>query len=225
MFKNSIFQILFLNFIMTVSFLSATDLELHDIKDMAVSLQGTKLISSFEGFKSTSYTCGGNKPTIGFGHVIQEWEKNEFLNGISLEKGQELLKNDIQNFFIPIVKKIVKVPLNQNEFDTLISFTYNLGATNLANSTLLKYLNNNQREEASLQFGLWRNVGGKYSQGLFKRRISEMLIFRGNNKIPEGLKNISTKDGNLMKVYSELNEKLKNEIQSIFVSYEKEWRN
>ncbi len=75
------------------------------------------------------------------------------------------------------VNDYVKVPLTQNEFDALVSFTYNLGAGNLLSSTLLKKLNAGDKAGAANQFDVWNKAGGKVLQGLVTRRAAEKDLF------------------------------------------------
>jgi GH24 family phage-related lysozyme (muramidase) len=69
------------------------------------------------------------------------------------------------------------VPLTQNRFDALISFTYNLGGSALASSTLLKKLNAKDYKGAAAEFPKWNKAGGKVVSGLTKRRDAEMELF------------------------------------------------
>lgn len=72
---------------------------------------------------------------------------------------------------------MVEVPLNQNQFDALASFTYNLGETNLSSSTLLKKLNAKDYTGASNEFLKWNRAGGKVLNGLVRRREAERNLF------------------------------------------------
>jgi lysozyme len=75
------------------------------------------------------------------------------------------------------VSAAVTVPLNDNEFGALTSFTFNLGIGNLKSSTLLKKLNAGDRAGAADEFGKWVNAGGKPLPGLVKRRAAERALF------------------------------------------------
>lgn len=122
---------------------------------------------------------------------------------------------------------IVEIPLSQHEFDALLSFNYNLGSENLGSSTLLRQLNEDRKEEASLQFGLWAKSGGLYLPGLAKRRFAEMLIFRNDEIIPyDELQGITFNKGstNLLERYLNLSSSQKNEIVSIYTNYKSDRR-
>jgi hypothetical protein len=71
----------------------------------------------------------------------------------------------------------VKVPVNQNQFDALVSFAYNCGLTNLSSSTLLELVNKRDFAGASLEFAKWTKGGGKVLGGLVKRREAERKLF------------------------------------------------
>ncbi|MEW3423807.1 lysozyme, partial [Pseudomonas aeruginosa] len=94
----------------------------------------------------------------------------------TVEQAERMLANDIQRFE-PELDKLVKVPLNQSQWDALMSFVYNLGAANLASSTLLKLLNKGDYRGAADQFPRWVNAGGKRLEGLVKRRAAERALF------------------------------------------------
>jgi GH24 family phage-related lysozyme (muramidase) len=75
------------------------------------------------------------------------------------------------------VDRLVTAPLNQNEFDALVSFTFNLGEGNLKKSTLLKYLNQMRYEDAANEFPRWNRAGGQILPGLTRRREAEKRLF------------------------------------------------
>jgi lysozyme len=221
-------KITFFGFTCAVVFLSGAicAAEKFDPQKMSVSDSGVRLIGRFEGFREKTYVCPGGKPTIGFGHVVKPLEAEKYSGVLTEAEGYNLLKADIVAVYEPDIKRLVKVPLTQGQFDALTSFDYNLGAKNLGESTLLKHLNGGAYHEASLQFPLWRNAGGKPLQGLVKRRVAEMFIFRDDDKIPEDLATIPTKNKGetLLTVYQDLPQGLKDEARSIFVAYKANWR-
>ncbi|HDI1575870.1 lysozyme [Acinetobacter baumannii] len=141
------------------------------------SSEGLNLIKGFEGKRLTSYDDGVGVWTIGYGTI-------KYPNGVRVKKGdtcterqaETYLKNDLNRFEVAI-NKLVKVPLSQNQFDALASFTYNLGETNLANSTLLKKLNKGDYQGAADQFLVWNKAGGKVMKGLVRRREAERALF------------------------------------------------
>ena len=101
----------------------------------------------------------------------------------------DVLKSDAPRYERPVNKKVTGVALKQDEFDALVSFVFNAGETNFADSTLLKRINENrfrtgdirQREEAiaaiDQEFGRWVKSGGKTVAGLVKRRKAEANLF------------------------------------------------
>lgn len=192
----------------------------------SLSPAGVQLIARFEGFRGNVYTCPGGKPTIGFGHVIRPGETYEGVT-LSRKEGLDLLNRDVVETYVPDVNRLVTVALSQGQFDALTSFDYNLGAKNLGSSTLLRLLNEGNYEGASCQFPLWRNAGGTPNQGLFKRRVGEMFIFRDSDVIPvDGLKVIPTKKTGetLLDVYQGLPQCLKDEASEIYTTYKAAFR-
>jgi len=138
---------------------------------------GLNLIKGFEGKRLYAYDDGVGVWTIGFGTIKHP-------NGVRVKKGdvctekqaEEYLRNDLVKFEAAI-NKLVKVPLSQNQFDALASFTYNLGESNLSSSTLLKKLNKGDYQGAADQFLAWKKAGGKVLPGLVRRREAERALF------------------------------------------------
>lgn len=86
------------------------------------------------------------------------------------------MQNDLKSFE-QTVNNTVKVPLNQNQFDALVSLAYNIGTNAFSKSTLVKKLNSNDIRGAADQFDLWVNAGGERMQGLVNRRTVEKALF------------------------------------------------
>ena len=146
---------------------------------MQISEKGLNLIKKFEGFSSKPYLCPANVPTIGFGSTYYENGMPVTLDDdpVSEQRATEILKFTTDKIYGSFVNKAVKVKLNQNQFDALVSFAYNLGNGNLQQSTLLKKVNNNDFIGASLEFEKWNKAGGKVLSGLTKRRTAEKELF------------------------------------------------
>ena len=153
-----------------------------DIQGYVTGQQGVELIKSSEGLELEAYPDPGSKGkpiTIGYGTTK--------INGANVLPGQKitaayaetLLKADLKQFENG-VKKYVKVPLSQGEFDALVSFSYNCGLGNLSTSTLLQQLNAGRYEAASEQFIRWNKAKGKVLPGLTKRRTREANMFRAS---------------------------------------------
>lgn len=144
---------------------------------MAVSAKGIDLICSFEGLRLTAYDDGVGIWTIGFGTI-------KYPNGVrvkrgdtcTLEQAKSYMKHDLIEFE-HTVNSLVKAPLNQNQFDALVSLTYNIGSGAFKSSTLLKKLNLGDYKGAADQFDVWVNAGGKRMQGLANRRTKEKSLF------------------------------------------------
>uniref|UniRef100_UPI000225FC22 lysozyme n=1 Tax=Paracoccus sp. TRP TaxID=412597 RepID=UPI000225FC22 len=83
------------------------------------------------------------------------------------------------------VTRLVRVPLNENQFGALVSFTYNLGAGNLTSSTLLRKLNAGDYAGAAAEFPTWNKAGGKVLNGLVRRRAAERALFEKPVTVPE----------------------------------------
>ena len=146
---------------------------------MIVSKNGLDLIKEFESFKSKPYLCPSQKATIGFGSTYYPDGKKVTLQDkeITEEKAFEILEYIANKDFGNNINKVVKVGLNQNQFDALVSFAYNIGNGNFNSSTLLRWLNQGNYKEASIQLLRWNKSKGIVLNGLTKRRKSEKELF------------------------------------------------
>lgn len=146
-------------------------------ESMSVSNKGVDLICEFEGKRLVAYDDGVGIWTIGFGTI-------KYPNGVRVKKGdtctleqaKEYMRHDLIEFE-HTVNSSVKVPLNQNQFDALVSLAYNIGSSAFKSSTLVKKLNTGDYQGAADQFNVWINAGGKRIQGLVNRRDREKLLF------------------------------------------------
>lgn len=143
-----------------------------DITGMAASQRLLDMIKRYEGFREHPYICPGGQLTIGYGKAIKPGE----YTSISRENAEILLRNTVASFERSI-KKLVKVPLNQNQYDALVSFAYNVGAGNFKNSTLLKKLNAGDYKGAADELLNWTRSKGKVLKGLVRRRDEERALF------------------------------------------------
>lgn len=139
---------------------------------MRTSQRGVSLIKSFEGLRLLAYRDAVGVWTIGYGAT------RGVKAGMSItkEQAERMLLNDVQRFE-PEVARLVQVPLTGNQWDALVSFTYNLGAANLESSTLLRLLNRGDYPGAAGQFPRWNKAGGKVLPGLVRRRAAERVLF------------------------------------------------
>lgn len=145
--------------------------------EMHVSPSGVDLICNFEGLRLKAYDDGVGVWTIGFGTT-------KYPNGIRVKKGdtctleqaKSYMQHDLKKFE-QTVNSAVNVPINQNQFDALVSLAYNIGSTAFKNSTLVKRLNEGNYKAAANQFDVWVNAGGKRMQGLVSRRTAEKALF------------------------------------------------
>ena len=164
---------------------------------MRLSEKGLNLIKKFEGLRLTAYKCAANVDTIGYGHTgkdvypglkITEWE------------AEKLLLSDCESFQ-QCVSSFVTTKLNQNEYDALVSFTFNVGSTAFINSTLLKLLNqNSSRTVVAAEFGRWVKAGSEESvPGLVRRRAAEKKLFLEKVKHPQLKKSILAKKDTYLK--------------------------
>ena len=150
---------------------------------MHISDEGLELIKHFEGCptdeegNAVAYQDAVGVWTIGYGHTkdVQEGDK------WTKEKADFMLWRELEDEYEEYINNYVHVPLNQNQFDALCSWVYNLGPSNLKKSSLLRKLNNGDYEEVPQQIKRWNKAGGKVLEGLVRRREAEALLFEGKD--------------------------------------------
>ena len=146
---------------------------------MKTSKNGLKLIAKFEGFRSEPYLDAVGVPTIGFGNTFYPDGKKVKMGdpGITEDEAIVLLKTVVAQFEEQVDKAVLR-ELNQNQFDALVSFTYNLGIGNLKSSTLLQKVNKNPCDPSIAdEFNKWVYAGGKVLNGLVTRRKEEAKLY------------------------------------------------
>lgn len=140
---------------------------------MKTSQTGIDLIKSFEGCKLTAYKCSAGVNTIGFGNTY-------YTNGNKVKIGDKITQDEANKLFLDLLPKYektvldaIKVPLNQNQFDALVSFCWNCGSS----KTLFSLVN--QKSEHVYDWWCTHYVlgGGKVLNGLVRRRKAEATLF------------------------------------------------
>jgi len=146
---------------------------------MKTSPEGRALIEAFEGRFLKAYRDSVGVLTIGFGHTSaagDPYVTRELT--ITAEEADQILAADLAKVEAQ-VSRIITKPLNQAQFDALVSFTFNLGPTNLQNSTLARRVNHGDYDVAG-EFMKWDKAGGKHLPGLTRRRKAEALMWNGD---------------------------------------------
>jgi len=115
---------------------------------------------------------GGTPWTIGYGH-IEGVKQGDICTDAQADAW---LISDLA-FAEHAVNRLVTVPLSQHQFDALVDFTFNLGVSSLAKSTLLAKLNSGDYAGADAEFAKWVRGGGRVLPGLVKRRALEAAWF------------------------------------------------
>ena len=145
---------------------------------MTISNKGLELIKEFEGFSANAYLCPAKIPTIGYGNTFwQDGRKVRLGEQISKTKALELLEFVANKDFANKIFPLIKVEVNQNQFDAMTSLAYNIGVGAFSNSTLLKKVNAKDFAGAGDEFLKWDKSGGQRLFGLTRRRQSEKELF------------------------------------------------
>jgi len=140
---------------------------------MKISEDGLELIKKFEGCETSAYQDSVGVWTIGFGHTkgVEEGQT------CSIEDAESMLADEMDEYE-GYINDMVRVDLQQHEFDSLVAWVYNLGPTNLNESTMLKVLNGGQFDRVPDEMNRWTRAGGEILEGLVRRRQAESLMFQ-----------------------------------------------
>ncbi|HGM5321634.1 TPA: lysozyme [Serratia marcescens] len=144
---------------------------------MNISKNGIELIKRFEGLELKAYQDSVGVWTIGYGWT-QTVDGKKIAPGMRIDQAtaERLLKCGVVQYEQG-VNQLVKVRITQGQFDALMSFAYNLGLRSLSTSTLLRKLNDGDKQGAADEFDRWVNAGGKRLDGLVTRRAAERRMF------------------------------------------------
>lgn len=147
---------------------------------MNISKKGIDLIVRFEGIKLKAYLCPANVWTLGIGSTYH-------IDGTRVKQGDSCTSDGAYTLFNHTimtyehaVQSLVTSIINQDQFDALVSFVYNLGKTNFAKSTLLKKINANPSDQSiRAEFLKWNKANKKVLAGLTNRRQAEASLYFG----------------------------------------------
>lgn len=144
---------------------------------MNISPKGANLIREFEGMRLTAYPdpgTGGHPWTIGIGHTGPEVKPKM---KITEAQAWAYFHKDIQKFERAVVQQLAGSPVTQNQFDALVSFTFNAGPGNLAKSSMLRFHKARNYQKAADAFLLWNKAAGRVLAGLTRRRKAERALY------------------------------------------------
>lgn len=140
---------------------------------MKTSQEMKELIARFEGLRLKAYKCPAGVWTIAFGATTFNGKRITEGLVITKEQAYEQLERDLA-VFENGVGRLVSKPINQDQFDALVSFSFNLGLGNLVRSSVLKKVNADPSDPTIRDsFAMWNKAGGKVLAGLVKRRKAE----------------------------------------------------
>jgi lysozyme len=140
---------------------------------MEYSEAGLAKTKEFEGLRLNAYQDSGGVWTIGYGHTGKDVKRGMT---ITQEQADDLLKKDVQ-WAVDCVNKAVTQAVNQNQFDAMVDFTFNVGCGAFRGSTLLRKLNAGDAAGAAEEFLRWKFVKGVEVAGLLRRRQADRTLF------------------------------------------------
>lgn len=133
---------------------------------------GINLIKQFESLRCEAYRCPAGIWTIGYGHTAGVRRGDR----IDEQKAEQLLAEDLRQFETVVNQECPGV--NQNQFDALVSFVFNIGTGNFLKSTLLKCVKTNpQNVNIRYEFSRWNKANGTVLSGLIRRRKAEADLY------------------------------------------------
>ena len=140
---------------------------------MKISNDGLAIVKVFEGLRLKAYRCAANVLTIGYGSTGKHVKPGMV---ITEAQADELLRKDIERFERH-VEKNASVPLEQHEFDALVSWAFNTGGP--AHASLWRELNAGNKNVIPAKLAAWNKGGGRVLKGLVRRREAEGLLWQG----------------------------------------------
>ena len=154
---------------------------------MTMSENGRKKLAEWEGVRLTTYRDVAGYLTIGVGHLLTKDELSSgkiwiagapirYADGLTDRQALNLLAQELKGFEGAVNRGVI-VPLPQNRFDALVSFSYNVGAGAFQKSTLLKLLNEGKDDQVPIQLRRWVYAGGEKRSGLIHRRENEIKLW------------------------------------------------
>lgn len=154
---------------------------------MKTSQSGIEFIAQWEGFSATAYMDANDGWTIGYGTLIDTAAEQHLIGAtITKEQALELKKRDL-GAFEAAVRGNITAPLNQNQFDALVSLVYNIGPGQFRSSTVVKRINNyDSRERIAEAWKRWNKDDGEFVQGLANRRAAEVELYFSQPKKKRG---------------------------------------
>lgn len=137
-----------------------------------------RLVKHFEGFRSAPYQCSAKVWTIGYGttRLPSGSRVTSSTSMVGERTAEEWAAADLRRR-ARVVRRLVRVPLDDGQVAALVDFAYNLGTGALKASTLRRKLNRGDYEGASREFRKWVWAGGRKLRGLVRRRSAEKKIF------------------------------------------------
>jgi len=138
-----------------------------------VSATCRRMIQNFEGLRLRAYRDTGGVLTIGYGHTGRDVRPGMV---ITRAKAEDLFCQDLKRFEGRVQNMLTR-PLNQNQFDALVSLCYNIGPSALRKSALMRLVNEGKLEVAAKQFDRWTRDNGRKLAALVKRRAIEKEMF------------------------------------------------
>lgn len=157
---------------------------------MRMSRPGIDLLKEIEGESPEVYLDSGGAPTIGVGHLLTKSERTsgkikignsigDYREGLSFPQIDQLLSQDLKETE-SIIRTYVRYPLNQNQYDALVSFVFNIGISAFIDSTLLRVLNEGRPELVPDQMRRWIYDNGVIVVGLKNRREKEIELWESS---------------------------------------------
>lgn len=139
---------------------------------MRTSQNGINLIKQFESLRLEAYKCPAGVWTIGYGHTAGVRKGDE----IDKQRAECLLAGDLKAFEDVVNRECPGI--NQNQFDALVSFVFNIGESKFKTSTLLKCVKANPTgANIRYEFSRWDKSGGTQLAGLIRRRKAEADLY------------------------------------------------
>jgi len=146
-----------------------------------INHSGLELLKAFEVWRPRPYNDAANYCSIGFGHIIslepcEAIDTNRFSQGISLDQGVALLKED-SRYARLAVERLTERYLNDDQYSAVVAFVFNVGSEAFRDSKMRSLINQGEFSSAASEFAKWTKLGGKVIDALVLRRTCERKLY------------------------------------------------
>lgn len=161
---------------------------------MNISKMGVAELASYEALILSPYLDSGGVKTVGIGSTSSDikdlnlwpWDKQ-----LSIQEAVNLYVKSLSKYVAAVNKALTRLEIPQHQFDALVSITYNIGTSGMANSTFMKYVNQGRSDKDVVgAMARWNKDNGVVVKGLVNRRAKEAVLYTSGVYNSKGMVNL-----------------------------------